>query len=113
MAAHWLVAVPLTVLMLPLSSGAGLFPVQYSDPVTVLPATVTEGPALFSTWTAPFTELALSVIPPVSPDRVSVPLSCSPLTVTEPVAPVTLIRLGMVSAAHEPPSPSVTAPVAP
>src|ERR1700722_1182195 len=40
MAAHWLVAVPLTMLMLPSSVGTGLFPVQYSDPVTVLPATL-------------------------------------------------------------------------
>ena len=31
-AAHWLVAVPLTVLTLPLSVGAGELPVQYSDP---------------------------------------------------------------------------------
>jgi hypothetical protein len=38
-AVHWPDAVPLTVLMLPPSSfGAGLLPVQVSDPLTVLPA---------------------------------------------------------------------------
>jgi hypothetical protein len=52
MAAHWPDAVPLTVLMSPSSAGAGLLPVQESDPVTELADTtipVVREEVLFST----------------------------------------------------------------
>ena len=74
--AHWPVAVPLTMLTLPLSDGAGLLPEQYSEPSTVLPDTVIAAGAvavLFSTWAGPLSWLPSRVTPAVSFSRVSVP----------------------------------------